>query len=118
MDATTDKESSNTGLKYAQDLTFSQETYEEAVKLVDCPDDANNLLKALLEVSERSSNTMSCSSSILSAEKDSVSSCYSSFEQSNAPSSSDLSLESLSGHVQQQEPLRKIYIDGPNVARR
>lgn len=118
MNSTSDRDQSDNGLRYAQDLTFSQETYEEAMKLVKCPCDANDLLMALLEVSERGSNVVSRSSSLLANEKESASSGYSSFEQSNVASSTDQSLESLSGINQHQGSLRKIYIDGSNVARR
>lgn len=113
------------GLQYAKDLTFSQETYDKALKLTDCPKDANSLLKAMLEVSAQGqSRTRVCdkestnSSTIASSsEKDLLSSCYSSFAPSNVPSSSDQSLDSLPGTAGQVSQLRKIYIDGSNIAR-
>lgn len=120
-------------LSYARNLGFPDAHYEEAVKLIGIPDSANRLVGALIDVSSRqsssitsqnSSQTYSSDLSPLAKEdrSDSLttttstttlgSSCYSSIASLPSPSS-NRSLDAIS----QPENLKKVFIDGPNVAR-
>lgn len=116
------------GLRIARSLNFTDAQYEEAVKRIDTPEDRNQLLVALLDVSSNSyacctnqyttattdnefRNAQNNSITSTSQERDSSSSCYSSI--TSFPSSSDQSLES----IQPTRALRKVYIDGSNIAR-
>jgi len=118
------------GLKYARSLNFTDQQYEEALKRIESPSNANQLLIALIDVSSRVSggvgdncctekraphvddktgfaNTRNCLQ-----DRESTSSCYSSIASFPSPSSNQ-SLESL----HQPVTLRKVYVDGSNVAR-
>lgn len=151
-----DEEKRLCGLNYARSLNFTDAQYEEALKRIDSPDNANQLLVALIDVSSRdtlattttatnqiNSNSIqvqpktatnsvnvvgnSAMANSMQDAGDSSSSlstsCYSSI--TSFPSSSDQSLESLPQQHQQQRstlqpvvvPLRRVYIDGSNVAR-
>lgn len=106
------------GLNCAKSLSFTEAQYKEALKLVDSPDQANGLIIALLDVS-RDAGELKCQSAAssndiqteesatsIACDRISSSSCYSSIAsfQSN---------ESL----RNPNPLRKVYIDGQNVAK-
>lgn len=121
------------GLNYARSLNFTDEQYDEAVKRIDSLDNANQLLVALIDVSSRDNNqvqttqvvrpttvTSTTTTNIVDPSQleveSSLSSCYSSI--TSFPSSSDRSLDSLQEqHTQFDLGLRKIYIDGSNVAK-
>lgn len=160
--ANCDEEKRLWGLKIARELDFTDEQYEEALKKINSPTDANQLLVALIEVS----STKQCMTTTnettqmqpqqpFESSSSASSSCYSSITSfvslSNA-SSSNQSLDSLAPHQHQSQQmnlatvtsnqidntyslspnqtisaisnsatqvdhLRKIYIDGSNVAR-
>lgn len=117
------------GLECARNLNFTDAQYEEALKRIDTPDNANQLLLALLDIdknsvaeakTELSTTDSSGQQPTLTtsavdrpdAESSSSSSCYSSI--TSFPSSTDQSLDNLQQSI---ASLRDIYIDGPNVAR-
>lgn len=115
------------GLRYAKFFNYTDAQYEEALKITGTSNDLCKLLKALMDVSSRTSytnnNTATEGSALVdsknksvcpaSQERDSSSSCYSSI--TSFPSSSDQSLESIAN--QPIKNLRKIFIDGSNIAR-
>lgn len=115
-------------LKYARQLGFHDAQYEEAIKIIGIPENPNRLLEALIDVNSRnqrlpeecdkkSTHTSTTPYEITQSASQSAnddgstsSSCYSSI--ASVPSSSDRSLEYV-----QPDILRKIFIDGSNVAR-
>lgn len=158
--ANCDEEKRLWGLKIARELDFTDEQYEEALKKINSPTDANQLLVALIEVSSTKQATSNASDTTqnqpqqqqqpFGSSSSASSSCYSSITSfislSNA-SSSNQSLENLAhqhkstaavasnqldniyspspsqttsaiaNSAGQVDHLRKIYIDGSNVAR-
>lgn len=103
------------GLNYAKSLNFTESQYAEAFKMVNSPDNANQLLLALLDVSSRSSG-ISGNLSAKQSNQDSdapdgskSTSCYSSITSFPSAISNHSSTDSLQ--------LRTIYVDGSNVAR-
>lgn len=132
------------GLNYARSINFTEEQYQEALKKVSSPADANQLLVALIDVcnleqnkrQELNDDTSQVKEKICkpnSTSSSAVSSCHSSIKRlTSTGSSSNQSLECLGQQqsaISSSQPdlmhapsatddlLKPIFIDGSNVAR-
>lgn len=124
------------GLEYARSLQFTDAQYEEALKLVDCPSNSNKLLLALVEVSSREIDSRATHNNNITRshhEKDksfSTANQHPKLERGSSLSSGYSSVSSFPLNSSETEKyglnqlttltsinLRKIYVDGPNVAR-